>query len=221
MDPVKEAFIKIKEEMLLLKNEISLLTLEINLLKTHINTQTIPTNIQTIMSHPTDNTTQNPTVPQEMMGLKVSKEQFSTGNDGVPTDNQSYTQTIQQAGVLDKFIQENTTNPLLNIQFTLENLDAIKKELRLKFKKLTPQEMMVFSTLYGLESQGFDEISYKIIANNLNLSESSIRDYIHKILQKGIPIIKTRLNNKKIILKISPDLKKIASLSTITKLRDI
>lgn len=221
MDPVKEAFIKIKEEILSLKNEVSSLNLEINLLKTHTNNQAIPTNMQTIIAHPTDNTTQTPTIPQEIGGLKSLNELLSTGNRGVPTDNQLYSQTNQQTGILDKSVQESTNNSLLNIQFTLENLDNIKKELRLKFKRLTPQEMLVFSTLYGLESQEFEEISYKIIANNLNLSESSIRDYIHKILQKGIPIIKTRLNNKKIILKISPDLKKIASLSTITKLRDI
>ena len=91
----------------------------------------------------------------------------------------------------------------------------------MKFKRLTQQEMLIFSTLYSLEEQNLDEITYKLISNNLNLSESSIRDYINRLIHKGIPIIKTRQNNKTISLKISENLKKIATLATILKLRDI
>ena len=103
----------------------------------------------------------------------------------------------------------------------LNSLDNIKKEIRLKFKRLTQQEMLVFSTLYTLEDQNTPEIDYKLLANHLNLSESSIRDYIIKLTKKGIPIQKTRQNNKKIILSISENLKKTATLSTIIHLRDL
>ena len=105
-------------------------------------------------------------------------------------------------------------------QELLASLDNLKKEVRLKFKRLTSQEMQVFSLLYSLEENG-QIIDYKLLADTLKLSESSIRDYIIKLQKKGIPILKEKLNNKRILLHISPDLKKIASLQTILKLREI
>mgnify|MGYP001604831482 CR=1 FL=1 len=105
----------------------------------------------------------------------------------------------------------------------LDSLDAIKKEIRRKFKRITRQEMLVFSTIYQLEEQDSSQegVNYRKIAIKLGLSESSIRDYVHKMIEKGIPIDKEKLNNKQIILHISPELKKIASLSTIITLREI
>ncbi len=103
----------------------------------------------------------------------------------------------------------------------LDSLDSIKKDIRRKFKKITKQEMLVFSTIYTLEEQDPEGADYKKTALKLGLSQSSIRDYVQRIVDKGIPIIKEKLNNKKIILHISPELKKIATLNTIIKLREI
>ncbi len=102
----------------------------------------------------------------------------------------------------------------------LESLDNIKKEIRKKFKSITKQEMVVFSTIYTLEEQRA-EVDYSLVAAKLGLSQSSIRDYVQKIMNKGIPIEKEKLNNKKILLHISPELKKLASLDTILRLREI
>jgi len=74
--------------------------------------------------------------------------------------------------------------------------------------------------LYSLENEG-NEVDYPLLSSKLKLSESSIRDYILKIQKKGIPITKEKLNNKRVILHISQDLKKIASLDTILKLREL
>lgn len=103
----------------------------------------------------------------------------------------------------------------------LGSLDSIKKEIRLKFKRLTTQEMVVFSKLYAIEDEGAQEITYRTLSSTLVLSESSIRDYINKLIKKGIPIQKIKLNNKTILLKISPDLKNIVTLSTIIQLREL
>jgi predicted transcriptional regulator len=85
---------------------------------------------------------------------------------------------------------------------------------------LTDQEILVFSILYQLEEEtGFTD--YKTIAQKLNLTESSIRDYIGRIIKKGIPVEKKRINNKNIRLTLSKNLKKIATLSTILQLRDL
>jgi biotin operon repressor len=225
MDPVKEAFVKIKEEMLSLKEEIFLLKKELLILKESkdlILSPTSPTHVQSNLATPSVIPTHNPTVPQEMKGLNLSYSGISTGNEGVPTNSQSNRPTNQQTHKLDNSLGFLVNSDGLNdLHETIETLDNLKKELRILIKGLTPQEMMVFSTLYGLESQGFEEISYKTIASSLRLSESSIRDYINKLIIKGIPIKKIRQNNKKILLNISSDLKKVASLSTILRLREI
>jgi len=222
MDPVKEAFQRIKEEIQSLRLEISSLHKEISLIKAQSTYKQNPTQINPFTSTPTDNPADFPTVPQEMKGLKEQNNLFSTGNEGVPTDKSTYRQTNQQTDFLGGITQENGEKlNLENIQETLNSLDNLKKELRLKFKRLTTQEMLVFSTIYSLETKGIEDITYKTLANNLNLSESSIRDYVIKLSSKGIPIVKRRVNNKQIALQISPNLQKIASLSTIVKLREL
>ena len=60
---------------------------------------------------------------------------------------------------------------------------------------------------------------YKNLSIKLGLTESSIRDYIGRLIKKGIPVEKTKINNKTIHLSVSSNLKKIASLPTILQLR--
>ena len=169
--------------------------------------------------YPTDNPTptDTPTLPQETGGLLSPKTGISIGNKGVPTDKPTDRQTNQH-------IPLSSTNSrpisLDRAQELLESLDSLKKEVRFKFKRLTSQEMQVFSLLYNLEESGI-VVDYKTLADKLNLSESSIRDYIGKIQKKGIPITKEKVNNKRILLHISEDLKKIASLNTILQLREL
>ena len=80
--------------------------------------------------------------------------------------------------------------------------------------------MLVFSILYQLEEEQ-KIVDYKTISKKLNLSESSIRDYIGRLINKKIPITKEKVGNKKVILHISKDLKQIATLSTLLKLREL
>ena len=168
--------------------------------------------------------------------LKSQNLGISTGNEGVPTDRQTDRQTdrhiekgpeiplikpIQIIPYLSSSQeQELKTDPIQNAAKILDSLDSLKKEIRLKFKRLTEQEILVFSTLYQLnEEAGFAE--YKTLAQKLNLTESSIRDYIARLINKGIPVEKTKINNKTIQLKVADSLKKVASLATILKLRDL
>jgi len=141
--------------------------------------------------------------------LNPQNSPISIGNEGVSTDKQTNRQTNRQ-----------TQNSLENVAEMLDSLDSIKKELRLKFKRLTEQELLVFSALYQIdEEQGYAD--YKSIAAKTSLTESSIRDYIRRLINKGIPLIKEKINNKTIKLSVSDSLKKVATLSTIIKLREI
>ncbi|MFA5258949.1 MAG: hypothetical protein WC979_03465 [Candidatus Pacearchaeota archaeon] len=190
---------------------------------TPTDSQTIQQINPTLDSYPTD----SQTVPQEIEGLKTHYFDTSTGNRGVPTDRQTVRQTDQQTEnkvFLPYSEASNSTSIEANIQEAseiLNSLDRLKKEIRLKFKNLTSQEMLVFSTIYQLEENDPQNNTYNHIAFILHLSESSIRDYVQKMIKKGIPIKKNKINNRKILLFISQDLKKIATLPTIIKLREL
>ena len=157
---------------------------------------------------------------------KPQKQPLSIRNEGVPTDRQTDPQTdTYKAKISERraFASQEIPikkDPIKDAADILDSLDALKKEIRLKFKRLTNREWSVFSTMYQLEEEnGYSD--YKSIAEKLNLTESSIRDYVARLLGKGIPVDKTKLNNKNIQFKISDSLKKIATLPTIMQLRDL
>lgn len=152
---------------------------------------------------------------------------LSTGNEGVPADRQTDQQTdnTSQNQLLQPRKASITPSispaaSMSNAAQIIDSLDDLRKEIRLKFKQLTNQEILVFSALYQLEEE-HGPVDYKALAGKLSLTESSIRDYIARLLKKGIPVDKTKVNNKQINLSIPQNLKKIASLSTILQLRDL
>jgi len=168
--------------------------------------------------NPTDKLTELNKIAQ--YGLKTQNNKISSGNEGVPTDRQTNQQTDRQTLNTPNIVDNSYFGRTQRVSQILSSLDEIKQEVRLKFKRLTNQEMLVFSAIYRLEEQGIIA-DYPLLAQKLTLSESSIRDYTQKIIKKGIPILKTKENNKKVCLSISKDLKKIATLSTIMQLRGI
>lgn len=250
MDPVKEAFAKAKQDIFNLQSQIDSLKNEIISLKdiiksSSLNASNQPTNQQS--NSPTNTSkyssiySQIPTVQHiatdrlPQYGLKEPFRDTSTGSRGVPTDKQTNQQTVRHTGnegvQSATFQQTSSTDSqktdkidkishLEHVSSILNSLDSLKKELRTQFKHLTAQEMAIFSCIYNLEEQGF-VVDYSLVSQKMSLSESSIRDYTQKIIKKGIPIIKTKENNKKILLSIDENLKKIASLQTILTLRQI
>jgi DNA-binding MarR family transcriptional regulator len=229
MDSVKDAFQRVKKDMDSLREEIDILRQEFKenqnkLAEVLDMINKNPLKFEPALQHinpatPTHNPTNqhtNPAHNEPFEPLKTQILSISTGNEGVPTDRQTNQQT-------DRHIQntpKNDKNTIENAAEILDSLDSIKKELRLKFKNLTEQEILVFSTIYQMEEES-GHTDYRSIAQKLKLTESSIRDYIGKIIKKGIPVDKKRVNNKNIQLSISPNLKKIASLSTILSLREL
>ena len=224
MDPIKEAFSKIKEDICSLNEEINHLKEQLKSLKNSPNPSNYPTHnstysdpVYSLINQQTNTQTHNSTYNTDLLpleGLKSQNTGISTGNEGVPTDKPTDTQTDQQT-------QKDPISEFKKANEILSSLDDIKREIRRKFRQLTNQEMKVFSTLYLFEDQNIPEITYKTLAKELNLSESSIRDYINRLLNKGILIEKVKQNNKTILLKISSDLRNVASLQTIVRLRDL
>ena len=223
-DPIKEAFTRAKVDIQSLKDQFSILLNEIQDIKRTLNQQTDrqtnePTNQQINKAdiQQSNELYELPTNDWPYKRLKPHVYRLSTRNGGVPTDRQTNQQTDRQThnkGKIDKIAAIDQVSQIL------ESLDSMKKELRSKFKHLTNQEMLVFSTIYQLEEEGFS-VDYPLVSQKLGLTESSIRDYVLKLTKKGIPIGKIKENNKKIFLTISSEFKKLASLDTILALREL
>jgi DNA-binding MarR family transcriptional regulator len=219
MEPVKEAFQKVKQDILSLKKDIEILRENIMVLAEKIDLIISQHDDKKGILNPADQDenqaipAHNPAHNNDFNPLNGQNKPFSTGNEGVPTDRQTDRQTDKEGSFLVK-------KPIENALELLNSLDTIKKEIRLIFKRLTEQEFLIFSTIYQLEEeQGY--VDYKSLSKRLNLTESSIRDYIGRLIKKGISVDKTRINNKNIHLKISENLKKTVSLATIMQLRDL
>ncbi len=244
MDQIKEAFRKVKDDMDSLKSEISSLNSEITQLKEMLKELVVPKKVNNEVpnnhsNQPTDRQivpTHNNYIPTENKPFRPLNPQnmpISTGNEGVPTDRQTNQQTDRHMQNTPIFGQNTpsqdysntlpkkpSSRNMDNALEILNSLDSLKREIRLKFKDLTDQEFLVFSTLYQLDEE-FGYSDYKTISLKLNLSESSIRDYIGKLIKKEIPVEKIKVNNKAIQLSISPNLKKVVSLNTIFQLRGL
>lgn len=229
MENIKEAFYKVKQDIRELREEVSLLNnlnleskkrmidlceiienLTIKMNKIDSDRQTNKqTNIQTEKKNIYSNNSFNSTNNLNIKPLNDQIQPISIGNQGVQTDKQTDKQTDRQ-----------TQNTLDYAAEMLDSLDNLKKELRLKFKRLTEQELLVFSAIYQI-SEEIGHSDYKSLSKRLNLSESSIRDYVRRLLNKEIPLEKNKINNKEVKITISSKLKKIASLNTILELRNL
>ncbi|MCK5624576.1 response regulator transcription factor [Candidatus Pacearchaeota archaeon] len=225
MDPVKDAFDKVKQDIEFLKYEFNNLREEIGETRKRmieiceivkkidekVEFKDSTHNLKT-QTNPLASSTHN----SSLEALKPQYLPISTGNEGASTDRQTDRQTHRQT----QKEPQNKENSFENALEILNSLDNIKKEVRLKFKRLTEQEILIFSTIYQIEEEkGYT--NYKQIAEKLDLTESSVRDYVGRLIKKNIPIEKKKVNNKQIQLFISQNLKKIAPLSTILQLRDL
>ena len=226
---IKEAFNKVKQDMDFLKNELNNLRNELKEnqdlmvricenvydMSNQINQTRGQINPVSMENFPADNSFSK--------SLNKGNSEFSIGNGGVPADRQTDQQTDRQSrnNIEDNFpADRQIENSIENAAEMIKSLGDLKKEIYKKFKKLTEQEWLVFLTIYQFDEEiGYSD--YKILAEKLKLTESSIRDYVARLINKGIPIDKTKLNNKNIRLNIAQSIKQIASLSTIITLREI
>jgi hypothetical protein len=233
-DPIKDAFSKVKDDMKILINEIiqikeSLRSIEDKfneeLGKLHSEISKTDNSTKRLINTTDSETSTHPsTVRQEIEGSKTSNLRVSIGNDGASTDRQTDTSTDTSTHIYKEISPKDeisVENDIFKAAEILDSLDSIKKDIRMKFKRLTSQEMAVFSTIYQIENENPEECTYKNLSLKLSLSESSIRDYVQRMIDKGIPIQKNKVNNKKIYLSISPELKKITTLPQIIQLRDL
>ncbi len=237
-DKVKSSFERVKEEISALKFELQNLRLELNELKSlkeelkaikeefstrnqphikpnfitpfSIGNEGVPTNQQTNRS-----TINTPSFPVD--GDSPIESNTSTH---IPTQNpthlQHITEKLQQSNT-----KSNTSSSKINEFKDLNALiETLKTDLKKKFKSLTKQEFHIFSILYSVDKTQNNGVSYQDLAIRAGLTPSSIRDYTQRIIKKGIPLIKERQNNKLIVLKLPLELKNLATLDSLMRLRN-
>jgi len=196
-EKLKNSFSNIKKDITTLNNDITALKNEINHIKGGLD------QIKTIL------TTKN----------------FldSTGNKGVINNHQQSTiintpTNTNKEDQNDLILQEHPkSQDLQEVQITL---DKIKKDLQKTFKNLTDREFSIFMTIYELGQQ-LDRVTYADIAQQLSLTEMTIRSYVASLINKHLPIEKTRRFNNKVSLSIRKEFKDLNLASKLISLRTL
>jgi len=196
---IGEAFLKIKQEIDELKEAFASLKNDLRAIKSQIITQK-STNLSAKFLG-TQLGTQKAKTPKS--SELTHRTPFSIGNRGASA-------LRQQIGT-----QLGTQNSSKMLQ---ENVERLKKALKDTFKQLTRQEFQIFSLLYQLEDELKRPVTYNDLASRSKLTPNSLRDYISKLIIKKVPIIKERLNNRQILLKIAPELRNIETLENLMKI---
>ncbi|MBS3162887.1 HTH domain-containing protein [Candidatus Woesearchaeota archaeon] len=106
---------------------------------------------------------------------------------------------------------------------TLHNIDfeELKADLNKTFFSLTNREFKVFSAIYSLEEQNKAPATYQELAQFLDLSSSSIRDYISELIRKGTPIVKEKNRNGMVYVSISKEFRSLNLMSKLLSLRSL
>ncbi len=228
---IKEAFSKIKQDMNNLKHEIKEMKHEISKISYAFNAllqARVPRNVPNFSrgfikrdfgTHLSSKPYKTP-YSQELK----PKTPISIGNEGVSALRQQIGNTsahpiqVRRQEIREDIqevqkMQEPETSKSLQ-----DNVEKLKKALKDVFKTLTKQEFYVFSLVYQLEDELKRPITYTDLASRTNLTPNSLRDYISKLIVKKVPIIKEKINNRQILLKIAPELRNIETLDNLLKI---
>ena len=120
-------------------------------------------------------------------------------------------QFIPKSSIGNEGVFNKQTNQQTNQQTIIQQTNALSRlndDLEAHFNSLTRQEFLVFLSLYQMEEET-GSVKFSDLAAYLNLSESSIRGYVNRLVQKGSPILRKRVNNKVINLSLSQDFRNL------------
>ena len=233
-EKVKASFEKVREEMNLLRSELSALrneivglrdiktnlNNEINNIKTNFNTQSSIGN-QGVPANQHTNTSSDNTPSFPLDAVSPVRSNLPTHNPAqTPTHPQHIQEIFQQSNTSAQNSAQESNRSSKNEELTDLNslIETLKTDMRKKFKSLTKQEFHIFSVLYSVDKSQ-NQVTYQDLAVRTGLTASSIRDYIQRIVRKGVPILKEKQNNELITLKIPLELRNLATLDSLMRLR--
>ena len=116
------------------------------------------------------------------------KNEISSGNKGVSLDGYS----------LPGYSLPGYS---LNIQELQENIPLI-------LSRLSKQEFLTFLTIYQLEEEN-SKVTYDNVGGKLGITPGCVRTYVSGLIKKGLPIIKSKYNNRIFILSIPPEIRSL------------
>lgn len=120
----------------------------------------------------------------------------STGNGGV-NDNQRQSTTM---------IDNAQKRPLM-------------VDLKRLFNRLTDREFSVFIAIYKLEEET-GLVTYTDVARLLKIRETTIRDYVTELINRGFPVVRERYFNQKVSLYIKKDFRNLQIADKLLKIRE-
>jgi len=227
----------LQEELFILKKDIEDLRLEVShIIKPNLTHESSIGN----EGVPADKPTHTPTFNTPLFPVDDIYSQNSSTSPYYPADIPAHPQHIQEKPqhiqqrsppqitpeiveqILEKEARKSRFKPRFDKSESLSDLTGImntlKADLKAKFKSLTGQEFYIFSVLYTVEKSQ-ETVTYSDLAMKTHLTSSSIRDYIQRIIRKGIPITKEKMNNKITLLKVPQELRNLATLDNLMRLR--
>ena len=196
---VKSSFSKAKEhinelemENRALKREIVRIKDQINALREEISLNLLPAPVE--ISSGNKGVLLDPTTTQQQPNNNPTTNKQQPNNN--PTTTQQQTNTRQPS-----FNYEKEAKLVFGEKYDKETLNEF-------FKMLSMKEFIVFLTLDDLGDKQ-ESVLYSQLSHKLNLAEASIRGHIMSLINKGIPIIKNKINNQRTTLTIDPEFKEL------------
>lgn len=165
------------------------------------------------------NVSNNPNTPkksetQEFNFLEPPKPKIpesSIGNEGVPLRHSDDTAPTKRRQT------DTPTTPQIE---GYDDVQMLKKELNSRFLSLTEAQFRVFMSIYQLEEEKGNPVTYADVAKHLMISQSSVRDYISDLILRNIPLTKYKSPNRKIYLSIKKEFRNLKILENLLALRE-
>jgi len=227
---VKESFQRVKDHMLVLEGEVRANREFIIAQNTHI--EALQKQILAVLSEiRAENSKKEPEKcpkgPEEQ--LMDSSEQFVDESPKLNISNLKVESPQERKGFLAtprRHVDTLATalrHPGTDSGTSFDRLDIeeIKADLNKVFLSLTNREFKVFMAIYSLEEQHSSPTTYSELAQNLDVSASSIRDYISELIRKGAPIKKEKSRNGVAYVSVLPEFKSLNLISKLIAFRSI
>ena len=151
-------------------------------------------------------------------------KEISTGNNGVHQQSSTMINNDQQSTSNAKQYQSMPNNARQPISREIpsnlpkKTLQALELDFEMQFRSLTDREFSVFMTILELEKQGH-VVNFPLVANHLNVTETTVRGVANRLISKGLPVKKERHFNGKTSLLIKEAFHDLNLLNKLVRLR--
>jgi len=149
---------------------------------------------------------------------KEFEEHLDAINENTSEIQSNYELLLKLEARVDKIESSITEINRFIQQFKSQNIYFLDDQEANSFTimPLTEEEKRVFKTLYELEAEGV-KIAYDNIAEQLGISTSLAREYLASMIEKGVPVIKSYMNQR-VFLSLEPKFKDLQTKKNIIRI---